>query len=187
MKKVFSEIGFGNNTFFSTEFEEGDSEYRVPKFILPNKIIGFYFRFWLFKKVFILSSNHGLEITKKDKNKLKILFGISGETKTLKFKNYLAEMILEGKKDVTWRLFDDKDLSVGDEVLFINKDTGNEFGTATLTHIREKALGDIDEGDFSGHEKFESTEKMCETYREYYGDKVTPETIVKIIKFELSK
>jgi hypothetical protein len=81
MKKVFAEIGFGNNTFLSTEFEEGGIEYRIPKFILPNRINGFYFRFWIFKKVFILSSNHGFEVTKKDKNKLKILFGISGKTK----------------------------------------------------------------------------------------------------------
>lgn len=79
MKKVFAEIGFGNDTFLSTEFEEGDTEYRVPKFVLPNKINGFYLRVWLFKYVFILSSNHGFEMKKKDRNKLKILFGIDGE------------------------------------------------------------------------------------------------------------
>ncbi|MFA6523969.1 MAG: DUF3977 family protein [Candidatus Paceibacterota bacterium] len=80
MKKVFTEIGIGNDTFFSTEFEEENSEYRISKFILPNKITGFYFRFWLFKKVFILSSNKGFEIVRKDRNRLKILFGISGKT-----------------------------------------------------------------------------------------------------------
>ncbi|MDP2665091.1 MAG: DUF3977 family protein [bacterium] len=79
MKKVFAEIGLGNDTFLSTEFEEGESECRVPKFVLPKKIHGLYFRFWLFKTVFILSSNHGFEIKKKDRNKLKILFGIGGE------------------------------------------------------------------------------------------------------------
>ena len=79
MKKIFAEIGFGNNTFLSTEFEEGDTEYRVPRFVVPNKINGFYFRVWLFKDVFILSSNHGFEMKKKDRNKLKILFGIEGE------------------------------------------------------------------------------------------------------------
>lgn len=79
MKKVFAEIGIGNDTFLSTEFEEENSEYRISKFVLPNKITGFYFRFWLFKKVFILSSNKGFEIVKKNRNKLKILFGISGK------------------------------------------------------------------------------------------------------------
>lgn len=34
MKKVFAEIGFGNDTFLSTEFEEENSEYRVPKFVM---------------------------------------------------------------------------------------------------------------------------------------------------------
>ena len=78
MKKVFAEIGFGNGSFFSTEFEEGVEECRVPKFILPKKIKGFYFRFWIFKKVFILSTNDGFKIQSKGGNKLKILFGVSG-------------------------------------------------------------------------------------------------------------
>ncbi len=79
MKKVYAEIGIGNGTFFSTEIEEGESEYRIPKFLKPPKVNGYYLRFWIFKKVFILSTNDGFEITNKDRNKLKILFGISGE------------------------------------------------------------------------------------------------------------
>lgn len=79
MKKVYAEIGFGNDTFLSTEIEEGESEYRIPKFYVPLKIKGFYFRFWIVKKVFIFSTNNGFEITNKDRNKLKIIFGISGE------------------------------------------------------------------------------------------------------------
>lgn len=79
MKKVYSEIGLGNDTFLSTEIEEGESEYRVPKFLRPPKIIGFYFRFWIFKKVFIFSTYNGFETRIKDRNKLKILFGMTGE------------------------------------------------------------------------------------------------------------
>ena len=78
MKKVFAEFGIGNGTLFSTEFEEGDNEYRIPKFILPSKITGFYFRFWVFKKVFVLSLDKGFEVREKNRNKLKILFGVSG-------------------------------------------------------------------------------------------------------------
>ena len=81
MKKIFAEVGIGNDAFLSTEFEEGESEYRISKFIFPNEITGFYFRFWIFKNVYILSSNQGFKISKKDRNKLKILFGISGENK----------------------------------------------------------------------------------------------------------
>lgn len=79
MKKVFAEIGIGNDSFLSTEIEEGSDEYRIPKFVFPKKVTGFYFRFWLFKNVLILSSDHGVEVKKKDRNKLKILFGISGD------------------------------------------------------------------------------------------------------------
>ena len=79
MTKLFSEIGFGNDTFFSTEIEEKDKEYRVPKFIVPNKINSYYVRFWIFNKVFICDTRDGFKVSTKDKNKLKILFGISGE------------------------------------------------------------------------------------------------------------
>lgn len=34
MKRIFAEIGFGNETFLSTEIEEGENEYRIPEFIL---------------------------------------------------------------------------------------------------------------------------------------------------------
>lgn len=80
MKKVYAEIGFGNDTFFNTEIEEGNSEYRIPKFFRPSRIIGYYLRFWIFKKVIIFSTYKGLEIKSKDRNKLKILFGVVGET-----------------------------------------------------------------------------------------------------------
>jgi hypothetical protein len=78
MEKVFAEIGFGNETFLSTEFEKNNSEHRVPKFILPNKIEELYFRVWLLKKVYILSSKYGFYIMKKNRSKFKILFGIGG-------------------------------------------------------------------------------------------------------------
>lgn len=79
MRKVFAEIGFGNDAFLSTEFEQGSSEYRENKFIISKKINGFYFRFWLFKNVYILSTNNFFELVKKDRNNFKILLGISGE------------------------------------------------------------------------------------------------------------
>ena len=105
--------------------------------------------------------------------------------KTIKFRDYLVPLVQSGKKTSTWRLFDDKDLSVGDEVELINWNTKEPFAKAILTEVREKKLSELEELDFEGHEKFESEEKMYEDYRKYYGDKVTPGTIVKIIKFKL--
>lgn len=92
-------------------------------------------------------------------------------------------MVLSGEKFVTWRIFDDKNLSTGDDLVFINIDTDEEFGTAIILEVREKSLKDINSDDYFGHEKFESHEAMFQTYVNYYGDKVTPETIVKIIRF----
>ena len=83
MKNVYAETGFGNDSFFSTEIEEGDSEYRIPRFIKPQKILGYYIRIWLFKTVFVASTNRGFGVKKKDRNKLKILFGISGESESV--------------------------------------------------------------------------------------------------------
>jgi hypothetical protein len=107
------------------------------------------------------------------------------ERKTIKFRDFLAELVLAGEKDSTWRLFDDKDLQEGNEVDLINWNTGEKFAEATLTKVHEKKLGELRPDDFDGHEKFESEEAMYESYRTYYGDRVDPETIVKIIRFKL--
>ena len=47
------------------------------------------------------------------------------------------------------------------------------------------AVGEVVPEDFNGHEKYESEEDMYAHYRQYYGDKVDPDTPVKIIRFEL--
>ncbi len=78
MKKIFAEIGFGNETFLSTEIEESDTEHRISGFKIPKKIKGYYLRIWIFKTVFIISTANGFEVKKKDKQRLKIIFGISG-------------------------------------------------------------------------------------------------------------
>lgn len=103
--------------------------------------------------------------------------------KTLKFKTHLCDKILDGSKTSTWRLFDDKDLQIGDELEFINKDTGETFGTATITSLYVKTLGTLEDKDWEGHERFLSDEEMYETYRSYYGDKVNEDSEVKILSF----
>jgi hypothetical protein len=105
--------------------------------------------------------------------------------KTLKFRHHLAEEIIAGRKTVTWRLFDDKDLKVGDELELIDWESGKKFSDAKIVKVREKRLGSIEEKDFEGHEKFGSRKEMLETYRKYYGDKVDLDTVVKIIEFKL--
>ena len=107
--------------------------------------------------------------------------------KTLKFAPELCEQILAGTKTSTWRLFDDKDLSVGDTLTFINKQTLESFGTGEITQMHVKTLGTLEESDWLGHERFASEEIMYDTYRSYYGDGVGPDTEVKIIQFKFKQ
>jgi len=106
--------------------------------------------------------------------------------KRLKFKPELCELILKGEKTATWRLFDDKDLALGDEIEFINSESGEVIGSGKITKLKLTTLGNLDENDWEGHESFESEAEMYETYRGYYGDKVTPDSELKIITFTFS-
>ena len=107
--------------------------------------------------------------------------------KTLKFAPHLVEKILSGEKTATWRLFDDKDLQKGDELIFINKETEVQFGTATITSLKTRTLGSLTDDDWMGHEKYSSDEEMYASYREYYGDKVDENSEVKILTFDFTK
>jgi hypothetical protein len=105
--------------------------------------------------------------------------------KTVKFMSVLADLILKGEKTSTWRLFDDKDLKIGDRLVFQVKETGVDFANAEIVDVKEKKLGDITEDDQKGHEPFKSHEEMVNTYKKYYGDAVTLDTLVKIINFKI--
>src|SRR5688572_11255533 len=114
------------------------------------------------------------------------------EMKTLKFEHELALQILAGEKTSTWRLFDDKDLSVNDYVKLIDKaepgrpETWKAIGTARINTIIQKRLGDIEPEDYEGHERFSSKRELLKTYQKYYGSDVNYDTIVKIIRFSLN-
>ncbi len=101
--------------------------------------------------------------------------------KTLKFKPELIELMRRGEKTITWRLFDDKNLEEGDSVALVDKQTLTEAGHARIKEVHLKKLKDITSADYIGHERYVTKEEMYETYRGYYGDRVTPETQVKII------
>lgn len=103
--------------------------------------------------------------------------------KQLKFTPELCKQILSGEKTSTWRLFDDKNLEVGDELEFLNKETGESIGKGVVDTLKITTLGGHEESDWEGHERYVSEEEMYETYRTYYGDKVGPDTELKIIHF----
>jgi len=105
--------------------------------------------------------------------------------KTLKFRPYLIPPILSGEKTSTWRIFDDKDLQKGDEVIFLNWETKDPFAKVIIKEVLEKPLGNLSNKDKEGHEHFDSMEEMLARLSEYYKTKVTPETSVKVLKFKL--
>lgn len=99
----------------------------------------------------------------------------------------LVPLVLSGKKYVTWRMFDEKSLKVGDRLIMIDRGTNKEFAQADILDIYEKKFGDIDKKDFKGHEEFKTKKEMVDTYNFYYDGKVKPDTKVRIIKFKLIK
>jgi len=105
--------------------------------------------------------------------------------KVIKFSSNLVPLVLSGEKTRTWRFFDDKNLSVGDELSLVNKQTLSEFAKAKIIFVKEKKFSDLTDIDFLGHELFKSTDEMYKTYQSYYGDRIVPETVIKIIDFEV--
>lgn len=110
--------------------------------------------------------------------------------KTLKFNHQLAQMIISGKKTSTWRINDEKNLSVDDDVLVVDKvDRVDKsswliIGTAHINQILAKRLGEINNADFAGHETYASKDEMMATFRGYYGDDINEKTTVKIVLFD---
>ncbi len=58
--------------------------------------------------------------------------------KTLKFASDLSRQILDGTKTSTWRLFDDKDLQVGDELLLVDSHENEAFAQAEIISMKQK-------------------------------------------------
>jgi ribonuclease HI len=111
--------------------------------------------------------------------------------KRLKFNHGLAELIRAGKKTSTFRMYDDKDLSVNDEIELIDKvdakspATWVSIGHARIDSVIEKRLGNINDDDLKRYEAFASRDDMLKTYRQYYGDQITFDMPVKVIQFSL--
>ena len=107
--------------------------------------------------------------------------------KTLKFKDDLVPLVLSGEKYSTWRLFDDKDIQAGDEINFVNAKSGDHFASAKVIRVLERPLGKIKDEEIAGHEKYDSKEQMYSAFANYYQKPIGPETVVKIIWFELMR
>ncbi len=109
--------------------------------------------------------------------------------KTLKFNHELAQQVASGQKTVTWRVNDEKNLSVDDEVWIVDKverknpETWQAIGTARINQILAKHLGEMKGDELGGHEEYSSKEAMIKTFQEYYGQDINENTPVKVIHF----
>jgi ribonuclease HI len=108
--------------------------------------------------------------------------------KTIKLDHELAEQVKNGTKHSTWRLYDEKDLSVDDRVVIVDKVSRDHnswvaTGEAVITRVVEKHLGELGKEDYDGHNPYSSPEEMLKTFQGYYGDSVSFKTPVKIIYF----
>ncbi len=112
--------------------------------------------------------------------------------KRLKLDHTLAESVVAGKKRSTWRINDDKNLSVNDEVELVDKANPQDptswraIGVAKLDQVVEKRMGQITEQEHHDHGRAVSFEQIYDEFREYYGNEVGPDTVVKIIHFSFA-
>lgn len=107
--------------------------------------------------------------------------------KVLKFRKYLVPLVISGEKDSTWRLFDDKDLRVDDDIELQEFITNRPFATGKIVKVLEKKFGELTDDDKQGHETFETDTDMYAEYSKYYRTKVDQNTPLKIIWFEVTK
>lgn len=93
--------------------------------------------------------------------------------KTLKFSAEQVQKITDGTLRKTWRINDDKDISVDDRIQFVNKKTGESFGQAIIDQVVVKRFSEITKHD---------TEGVLSLHK-YYGKNIDPSLHVKIIDF----
>jgi hypothetical protein len=106
--------------------------------------------------------------------------------KKLKFMGNLPEKILNCKKTSTWRVNDEKNIVLNDELSLCNLQ-GEEFAKAIVIYVKETKFKDLTENDWEGHEKYSSEKEMYVAFSNMYKTEILPETKLKIIKFSLIK
>lgn len=112
--------------------------------------------------------------------------------KILKVGHKVAKLIAEGTKNTTWRVNDDKNLSVNDKIGIVDKvnpkdpDSWRIIGIAHVNKILEKRLGEIEPPELGKGEDFSSKSEMFEIFKKYYGPEVNEQTPVKILEFNFT-
>lgn len=207
-KKLFEDNNFNLINKKEHEFELNGKKvgFALKSILIRDKIINDYSELVKYKnenaltlipedflEAYKFSIKDGYRINtrnKKDKDiieRLEDYINSNNKMKTLKFTPQLVDKILLGEKTSTWRLFDDKNLTIGDKLIFINKETLKEFGEAIVTSLKIKTFTSLTDEDWIGYEKFNSEEEMYKYFKEFYGDKINKDTEIKTITFDFKK
>lgn len=105
--------------------------------------------------------------------------------KNLKFHPDLIPLILSEKKTSTWRLFDDKNLTAGDEIVCIDSYSNKSFAKVVLTDVKSLTFQELTDEDKAGHEEFLNDKEMLKIYSKYYNTEATLDTSLKIVRFKI--
>lgn len=112
--------------------------------------------------------------------------------KSLKLEHTVAQRVQQGAVTSTWRLYDDKDLSVNDQITLIDKVDPNNpatwrpVGTAHIDSVVQKRLSDLYEEDYVDAGLSDDTSGVLASLRGYYGPQVDLGTPVKIVRFTIN-
>lgn len=100
--------------------------------------------------------------------------------KTLKFPAAYISAILEKDQVTTARMFDEKNLTEGDMVDFLNQDTGETFAQAKITRIKIMSFAEMASLN-------KDPEYTYQGYSERYHTEITPDMEVKLVTCDLLK
>jgi ribonuclease HI len=113
--------------------------------------------------------------------------------KQLKFEHNFAQAIKEGEKTATFRVNDDKDLRIGDQIELVDKvdanhpKTWNITGILKIEKIDNVPLKELSKDQLSQAESFDNLDEMLQTFRRFYGEHISMDTLVIVLHFSFDE
>jgi ribonuclease HI len=103
--------------------------------------------------------------------------------KNLKFTPDQIPEIEIGNINTTIRLFDDKNLEVGDFIQFVNSETGGNFGYGIIEQVTQKRLSSLETIEKRFAKVCQNDRELLVTLHEFYGPNVTLDTVARVVRF----
>lgn len=109
--------------------------------------------------------------------------------KQIKSDHQLASDIARGLQHVMFRFFDEKNISVGDELELVDKvdrdhpSSWQALGLLKVIQVLQKSVGDLSDADWPATEYYPNKTAFIVYYSDLYHADITDQTPVKIVKF----